>query len=282
MAPPIARSLARAVGGVVVAAAILGLVELGLRVAGVPDPGLYAGDPASVWWLRPGLDRELPGPEAGARFHVRTNPLGLRGAMPPQEGAWTLALGCSTTFGWGVEGDQAWPVVLTGLVGEPVVNGGQPGWSTHQAVAAAGRWLDLGPSRVILAYIVRDAQLSVRPDHLARPTPWPWRSQLGRGLLVLLKQAGSAQRSGGEPRVPPQRFAANLRTLVDMAGPAEVFLLAFPQREPSEEHLTAMAELGLPVFMPQLAPEHFFRSDPIHLTPAGHSALAEQLAGAVH
>ena len=273
------RSLARALLGGLVALAVLGSVELGLVIADIPARGLYDGDPASVWWLRPGLDEEVSGPEPGTSFGVRTNELGLRGATPPEEGPWTLALGCSTTFGWGVEVHQAWPALLGEALGQPVINGGQPGWSTHQALAAAGRWLDLGPSRVILAYIVRDAQVGSRPDHLARPSPWIQRTQVARGLLGLLVRGGVARPSTGGPRVPPDRFADNLRALVGLAGDAEVLLLAFPQPEPSEPHLQAMAGVGPPVAAPRLPRDDFFPSDPIHLTARGHQVLAETLAG---
>ncbi len=279
MAPSsIPRLLTQTLGGMLVAAAVLGLVELGLRLVGVPDAGLYAGDSGSVWWLRPDLDREVPGPEGGAPFRVRTNALGLRGPMPPEQGPWTLALGCSTTFGWGVEEQQAWPAVLEAQLREPVVNGGQPGWSTHQAVAVADRWLSLEPSRVILAFIVRDAQRAARPDHLARPMPWPWRSQIGRGLLALLSSAGTAQLSGGEPRVAPERFAENLRALVAMAGDAEVLLLAFPQQYPSKAHRQAMHSVGPRVLEPSLPPEDFFPTDDLHLTASGHRVLAAAIA----
>jgi len=282
MTSPTARTLLRALGGAVVAFAVLGGMELGLRMIGVPDPGLYAGDPSSLWWLRSNLDTLRVGPEPGSSFGVRTNSLGLRGPLPPPEGPWTLALGCSTTFGWGVEEHEAWPAVLAGLLDEEVVNGGQPGWSSHQAVAVAPRWLELGPSRVILSFIVRDAQPASRPDHEAVSASWIWRSQLGRGMqALLLAGAGPARPASGGPRVPPERFAENLRTLVREAGDAEVVLLAFPQLRPSQPHLEAMERVGPPVLTPQLSAADFFPSDPVHLDADGHRRLAEEVASAL-
>ncbi len=277
MARPLHRTLANALGGVLVALTILTLAELGLRLVGMPDPGLYDGDPGSVWWLRADLDRAVPGPEPDSSFQVRTNALGLRGAPPPEQGPWTLALGCSTTFGWGVEAHEAWPALLAARLGEPVVNAGQPGWSTHQALAVAQRWLELGPSRVVMGFIVRDAQPAPRPDHLARPRPWIWRTQLVRGAFALLQRGGAGQPAVGDPRVPPDRYETNLRALVELAGDAEVLLLAFPQREPSAAWIEALGRVGPPVLAPQLEARHFFPSDPIHLTPAGHAALASAL-----
>jgi hypothetical protein len=279
MAAPWTSKLTRALAGVLVALVALALLEGALRLAGLPDPGLYDGDPASVWWLKPGLERELPGPDPGSTFLLRTNALGLRGELPPPEGPWTLALGCSTTLGWGVQAEEAWPSLLEERLGEPVVNGGQPGWSTHQAAAAAGRWLELGPSRVILGYLVRDAQLAPQPDHLARPTPWIHRTRIARGLIALRPRRGGAPSGGTQPRVPVERYVQNLELLVERARPAEVWLLAFPQREPSLPYRAALEARSEPLIAPVMPHQAFFERDPIHLTPEGHRLLARAVAG---
>ena len=71
--------------GMVVAAALLGATELTLRALDLPDPGLYAGDLSSVWTLRPNLPpREIPFPEEGTTFTVRTNSVGFRGPEAPR------------------------------------------------------------------------------------------------------------------------------------------------------------------------------------------------------
>ncbi len=282
------RALAGTAFGALVVAALLALVEAGLAVAGLPDPGLFEGDPATLWTLRPELDREVRGP-AGP-FRVRTNALGLRGPPPPEAGPWTLALGCSTTFGWGVEAEEAWPAALARLLDEPVVNGGVPGWSTEQARRGAGRWLGLRPDRVILAYIVRDAQAAAIPDERVPPTPWPWRTHLGRLLAGLRAPRGVA---GPDPvaedparsRVPPPRYAANLDALVAAVGDAEVVLLAFPQPAARAARMgpwvAALTSRGWPALAPRLSDDSFFADDPVHLTAAGHRRLAEALAAAI-
>lgn len=274
------RQLAKVLASASLTIAVLGLLELGLRIADVPARGLYGGDPASLWFLRPDLDLEVPFPAGGAAFRVKTNSLGLRGQAPPEDEPWILALGCSTTFGWGVAEDEAWPARLEAALGVPVVNGGVPGWSTHQAVAGAARWLDLGPSRVVLAYIVRDAQLAPRPDVQARPTPWLLRTQLSRlvrGARGPAPTRAGPSPTGGVPRVSVADYEANLRTLVDRIGDAELTLLAFPQREPATAWVDAMGRVG-PVLAPQLPEEAFFQEDPIHLTPEGHQRLADWVA----
>jgi hypothetical protein len=266
---------------VLVAVAVLVSVELGLRLLGVPAAGLYDGDPASVWWLKPGLERDLPGPAPDSRFQLRTNELGLRGDPPPADGPWTLALGCSTTLGWGVEEDEAWPAQLQAILGEPVVNGGQPGWSTHQALAVADRWLALGPTRVILGFLVRDAQRALQPDHYARPTPWIWRTHLVRLIAGLMGRREGALPGGSMRRVPVNRYVDNLHRLEGAAAPAEVWLLAFPQREPSWEYRAALERDFAPLIAPTLPEQAFFEDDPIHLNPEGHRLLAQAVARAL-
>jgi hypothetical protein len=261
------------------AALLLICAEGGLRLAGLPDPGLYAGDPNTLWWLRPALDREVPGPQG--TFHVRTGPEGLRGPSPPPSGPWTLALGCSTTFGWGVEAEQAWPAQLAQLVGQPVINGGQPGWSSHQARLGAGRWLALGPSRVIIGYIVRDAQLAPRPDREARAQHPLWGLSLSRALLGLRPAGPPAAAPTGQPRVSAQQYAQNLKALIAEAAPAEVWLLAFPMVEPAHAWRESLEGLGPRLLSPELPREAFFRDDPIHLTVEGHERLARALAPAL-
>ena len=274
---PSARStLTKALGGAAVAALFLLLAEGALALLGLPDPGLVEGDLAAVWWPRPNLDRVVPFPEEGSEFHVHTDPHGLRGAGPPPSGPWTLALGCSTTFGWGVEDEEAWPARLAALTGRSVVNGGVPGWSTEQARRGVQRWLDLGPDQLILAYIVRDATPAPLTDALAPPTPWLLRTHLAR-LLRPTTRAGS--RPGGATfRVPPDRFRENLRALVALAAPAKVHLMAFPQVAPSTEWVAAMESVG-PTWTPSLPREDFFAHDPIHLNPEGHAELARWIAG---
>lgn len=274
----------KALLGALVAVLCLLACEGGLQLAGIPDPGLYAGDPAWLWTLRPGLEREVPGPEGP--FEVRTNALGLRGPPPPGAGPWTLVLGCSTTFGWGVSADEAWPARLAERLGEPVVNGGVPGWSTVQAVRGAGPWLDAGPSRVILAYGVRDAWPAARPDAAARPTHPILLSHLGRLMGGLARGGEVAAASTAVPpetgtwRVEPAAFADNTRRLVHRAGDAEVVLLWFPQQTPRDAWREALGTVG-PVLAPALAAEAFFETDPVHLTPAGHAALANAVAEAL-
>jgi hypothetical protein len=275
------RVLLRATLGLTTAAMLLLLAEGALALMGIPEPGLYEGDLRTVWWLRPGLDTRQPFPLEDTDFHIETNDLGLRGPLPPEAGDWTLALGCSTTFGWGVPEQAAWPAVASRLIGEPVVNGGVPGWSTHQALLGAQRYLDLKPTRVILGYIVRDAQSAFYPDDESTPTPALLRTHIAGALLSLLQPDPTAAAPAlPSVRVPPDRYRDNLSALIEHAeaAGAEVRLLAFPQREPAEPWRSVLGALGHPLDAPALPDDAFFEHDPIHLTVEGHRLLAEALS----
>ncbi len=76
-----------------------------------------------------------------------------------------MALGCSTTFGWGVEDDETWPAMLqvylraSGYNNIEVINAGQPGYSTHQGLQF---WDEIAsayePDLVILGFVIQDSR----------------------------------------------------------------------------------------------------------------------------
>lgn len=263
--------------GAGVAIGLLGAGELGLRLSDLPDPGLYEGDLSSVWTLRKNLpEREVPFPDEGRSFKVRTNSVGFRGPEAP-EGA-VVVLGCSTTFGWGVEEDESFPAQLAEQLGEPVVNGGVPGHSTAQGRATLETTMLLQPRLVVLAWLVRDAQKAQAPDDPSRVGP-------AGGGLHLMRLLRGAVRSPGAPtggdqfRVSPEAYVANLQaieTALRLTG-SEVFVLGFPMLEPPVEHLLALRKAWPDVLAPNLA-ANFYTRDRIHLNPAGNEELARIVA----
>ena len=123
--------------GVATAAVLLGMVEVGLRIAGVVPA--YQADLIGGWRMVPEIHGErLAGGDDTHPFIVTTNADGLRNgparAKPP--GLKRVALmGDSTMFGWGVDdGGTVADGVKAGLEGQPieVINAGQPGYSTTQ------------------------------------------------------------------------------------------------------------------------------------------------------
>ncbi|MCK6516022.1 GDSL-type esterase/lipase family protein [Myxococcota bacterium] len=279
------RALRNLMFSAIFAATLLGGAELILRVVGWPDPGIYAGDPGSLWWLRPSLaPRALPFPERGTTFTVRTNRLGYRGP-DPVEGAW-ICLGDSTTFGWGVEEDEAWPARLSLALGRPVSNGGVPGYTSHQGLLTLQNSLSTRPERVLIAYLVRDADPAPTPDHSRAPRAVPdLRLMTALRQLRPRPQGQAAAPAGPTARVPADRYLNNLRALkaqAEAAG-AEVSFVVFPMLRRPEAHLAALQTLSAEaqVLSPALPPESFFAEDPIHLTAEGHDQLARQLAEAL-
>lgn len=263
--------------GMAVAAAVLVGAEAALRALDLPDPGLYAGDLSSVWTLRPDLaPREIPFPEEGTSFTVRTNSIGFRGPEAPR-GA-VVVLGDSTTFGWGVEEDEAWPAQLAQLTGLPVVNGGVPGYSTAQGRATLSTTIALKPAVVILAYLVRDAQRAPQPDDVTVIHPVESQPRLFQ-LLRRSVAAPGPTTTGTSDRVPPSIFATNVQamdTTLRLLG-AVVLHVAFPMREEPMAHLAAWRGVAPDLIVPSVPASQFTR-DGIHLSPAGNRTLAEAVA----
>lgn len=286
--------LGKAATSALVTVGLLVGVEGVLALADVPDPGLFAGDPASHWSLRPGLDRVVPFAQEGRSFRVQTSADGYRDDPLPDGGLWVAAMGCSTTFGWGVEAAQAWPALLEQALGVPVLNGGVPGYSTHQALRSVGPVLAAEPALVIYAYLVRDAQLAPRPDDQAVPTPWLGRRHLVRLLSGLLRGGPatadaphpgprSTGAAAGVPRVSPRDYASNLRQLVERARTlgSDALVVAFPMQESPLDHVLALEQVDAPRETPRLPSSAFFVSDPLHLTADGHRLLAQALEAPV-
>ena len=241
-----------------------------LQLFEIPSKGLYQGDPATLWTLRPNLEQRIS--NTPYPFSVRTDQNGFRGLA--QEGSW-LALGCSTTFGWGVEQEEAWPAVLSNEIGIPIINGGVPGWSTHQAKQKVGDWNRFSPPVVLVSYIVRDAQVSTRPDSAAKPSPFWSNLQLFRLLNLSLSSSKNSVSEGDTHRVPVQEYQQNLQKIQDAFPNSRVLFFAFPQIEPAQEWIDIIQ--SFPYIKTQASNDWFFPEDEIHLNPIGHKNLALSL-----
>ena len=278
--------LARLAGSALVAAGVLGLAEGALAALGQPPEGLFDGDPGYHWSLRPRLDLTVPHLERGTTFELRTSELGLRSELP-ESPPWVLATGCSTTFGWGLSAEEAWPARVGDELGVHVVNAGTPGYSSAQGLRQLEALLPHGPAVVVLGWLVRDAQRSARSDAQARPTPWLQRTRVFRSLLGLLAAPTASSEvwdpSVGVARVPAEQYRENLLAAgraVEAAG-AVPLVLAFPMQREAEAHLAALEGLPWPVLRPVLPAGAFFDDDPIHLDASGHALLASYVAPAV-
>ena len=244
-------------------------VEGGLHFLDIPAKGIYEGDPAILWTVRPNLNQLIPHSESD--FSVQTNQHGFRGQAVEKE-AW-LALGCSTTFGWGVEEKDTWVQQLSTLIQTPIINGGVPGWSTHQAVQHVSKWNVFQPPVVLVSYIVRDAQLSNHADKDAVPSPIWSQMQMFRFIQQGIR---SPSVQGTQARVAPDEYRRNLKRIRSAFPDSKIVFFPFPQQEPSAEWVSVLNEFSS-LELPQLDSSAFFASDPIHLNQKGNYRFARIL-----
>lgn len=294
----------------------LGGSEVALRVAGVPhrDPTKEFTHNEIYWVQPPNQHLEpLTHKETGATFRVSTDANGLRAPLHAQEKAdgvfRVMTLGCSTTFGWGVNDEETYPYLLeqnlnAGGHKVEVINGGQPGYSSFQ-----GLWLwkktlaAYKPDLVIFGYIVQDsrsvaysdssqAMLQGNQDFLKENFLYQFH------LYMLLKnlvneyrlEAKDKPSEGGVFRVSPEEYVDNIRAFkanADAVG-AKLMLFGYPlEREgytgTHRRILHAAADkLKVPVYDPQPDFEQYsaqetlyFPQDRGHANAAGNAKIAD-------
>ncbi len=290
--------------------------EGALRAAGWPkkDPKREFTH-GEVYWVEQGsLHLEaFPHKETGGSFRVSTDANGLRAPLHAEEkpdGAFrVMTLGCSTTFGWGVDDELTYPARLEKILGEAghpveVINGGQPGHTSFQ-----GLWLwekalrRYQPDLVVFGYVVQDARkvaysdrsqatLQQNADFLKQNLLY--RSHLYLGLLSLWQSRQLEQKeAGGVYRVPPEEYVEHIRAFRARAEEvgAKLLLFGFPlEREGyTAEHRgilrAAASELELPHYDPQAEFERlsagetlFFPQDRGHANAAGLDRIAQGMA----
>ena len=227
----------------------------------------------------------------GTTFNVSSDERGVRAPHhpleKPAESFRILAMGCSTTFGWGVEDDESWPARLehylhaAGHTNIEVINGGQPGYSTYQGMRF---WEEFGsqydPDLVVLGFVIQDSRKVAYSD-LSQAILQDRGALLKQGLLYQSNLYQGLKLSLGEIVVSPQSclddagnqseqcvyrvgdedYLANLRTLRESieASGAEVMHFAFPE-EVAEGHSKQHRRLlgieadyaGIPFFDPSV------------------------------
>ena len=268
--------LFRSVLSAVVTIAVFAAVECGLRWSGSSWSELYDGDPYTHWRLKPELSLDaVPHRERGTHFSVRTSADRLRDGQIPEAEPWVLTVGCSTTFGWGVEAEQAWPEQLEGLVGVEVINAGVPGHSTHQGLPFAEPLIARRPDVVVLGWGLRDGDVAVGPDSERAEPPTLERLELIKALRRLMGQRAAVK--GDAFRVPPKEYARNMKTAASWARGVGASVLVVDMTN-GPAHAEALRTLSVPVIKPSLTAAHRFENDPVHFTVDGNRAIAEQLA----
>jgi hypothetical protein len=199
--------------------------------------------------------------EYASTFSVSSDENGLRAPNHPLEATGDtfriMAMGCSTTFGWGVEDNETWPARLeeylrtSGYDNVEVINAGQPGYSSYQGVQF---WEEVGssyaPDLVILSYVIQDSRKVAYSD-LSQAILQDrgallkqgilYRSSLYQGMKIALGDFTftpqnciddrGEESSRCEYRVDEEQYLHNLRTLrasIEQSG-ADVMHFAFPE-----------------------------------------------------
>lgn len=219
-------------------AVVFGLGEIGaqwwIRSSGNAldiTRGILMVDPRLGWKQRPNLDTSFLG------LPLKTDERGWR-VVPPSP-TWereVLVLGPSSTFGWGVKGDETYAAKLQEMLPDTrVYNAGQIGYSTEQGkrLFALPDVAVLHPDTVVVAYGVNDVDLhrfyfqsdapdSVQFARLASSRSFALVNTLGKSSLATMVRSTAAHVRSQAPtvptlRVPPQEFKENVREMVDIA-----------------------------------------------------------------
>ena len=310
--------LFRKVGFSLVPLVVVGLAsELGLRSAGWPQITEAFEHNTPFWVTDPDLVRKpFPHKEENTLFRVSSNMDGLRSGpvarQKPEDALRIMALGCSTTFGWGVGDDETYPARLGQLIAAEyggsveVLNAGQPGYTSFQ-----GLWLwentlkEYRPDIVLIGYVVQDArkaaysdksQAVLQRDHRFLKDNVLYNSRVYLALRSILGgvQVKAKERpqngNGGIYRVPPQDYVDNLRSFVEQIqnmGSVPI-LFGFPLERSgyTEEHRKILKAAARQLKIPHLdlqsrmetasrQAELYFKRDRGHANADGNAKIAE-------
>lgn len=321
-----AKAVRRAPRRSVVRSLVFAVLPLFVLACGAEAYLIYTGSGAppadakwthgTVYWVSDAnLNLEAyPHNETGGSFRVSTDANGLRAPLhaekKPAGGYRVMTLGCSTTFGWGVEDRESYPARLETILGEgghqvEVINGGQPGHSSFQGLWLWDRSLKrYEPDVVIFGYLVQDSRKVAYSDRsqavYQKDADFLKKNLLYRSKLYLLvRELVDAWRSEAKdklhevPRIAPDEYVENIRAfkgLVEGVG-AKFVLFGYPLERSgyTEDHrriLHSAAEiLAVPLHDPQPEMEKrtagetlYFPEDRGHANAAGNDVIAQGMA----
>ena len=300
---------------------VFGGGELGARLTGWPaaQHDLPFEHNSPFWVTDPSLaEQSFPHRETGGSFLVSTDPQGLRWPIhdqdPTGDAFRMMFLGCSTTFGWGVDDALTYPALVESTLQAQghrkvqVINGGQPGHTSFQ-----GAWLydTVGaayhPDLVFFGYVVQDArkaaysdasQALLQQDHRLLKQSLLYKSRAYLGLRTLIDRwriEDKERADGGEQgvyRVSREDYVDAIRAFQRrvQAHGAQLVLFDFPLERSgyTAEHRRlvriAADQLSLPHLDIQAAIERasddqtlYFPKDPGHANAAGHALIADHV-----
>ena len=132
------------------------------------------------WDNRKYLAKQLGWTDSNVRY--RFNEYGFRhqGAFVENRNS-LVALGCSITFGTGVNYDQTWPYYVAKELGLDCINLGQPGTGINASYRVAKMWLPVIKPKVVMFYVPNHHRRELWPepkdddhyaDHVKSIGPW--------------------------------------------------------------------------------------------------------------
>lgn len=302
---------------------ILGGAEGIFRALDYPPKKMGKGPQITSYWvLENNLeDERFLHKETGKYFTVSTNSKHLRYAEVPTgrqpETLRIMALGDSTTFGWGVNDDESYPAYLEQILQSKVdgvkievINGGQPGYSSFQGIYhVKQRVLPYEADIYMIGYIVQDARatpISDRDQALRNHVPeflkqyplyrlnfYVWMRNIYQALRSAKREVESRTEEGGTFRVPLLEYGENLKELGELATKADgmAVLFGFPLEVVgyTKAHREVMADVaqaeGFRYFDPSDAITDasrsqtlYFPEDRGHANGAGCKVIAEEVA----
>ena len=276
-ASPRRRGLGRLVAvNLLVLASLFVLVEAGARVAAPRDLRSVFNDPQVFIRQRPFVTPHaergfalVPGYEQGT---IRVNAAGFRGDDLPADldrRRVLLALGESSTFGWGVADGEDYPTQIHAILDERgygpstwVINAGVPSYTSSQVRAYLEELLTrYRPRAVVVSVLWNDALFACipnwMPEYLAAQQPSAWRQRLLRysGLYrALAIDPPGAPTSGPVDNEPAlDLYAENLQAISGACRRAGVLLLLL---RPSVDPARIPAE-GMKIWRRVVAPSDF-------------------------
>ncbi len=268
-------------------------------------------DPELFYTLRPGTcrfdTREFS-------TELRINSMGFRDEEASLQAPRVVAVGDSTTMGWGVAEEEAYPALLESRLRIRVLNAGVPSYGTRREMAVLERVDTSALSHLIVQFDTNDHSenksffkigqtISSESDYdrLAAEAVSGARYWPGKHSWLALKMALGESGSGGwlstrKTAVEAEAFLYALRhgSSVDLSrvhvvvfviearagryGPA--FLSALETALAADPHPGWLGRVTLVDVSDDIQPDVRFRLDP-HIGPEGHRRIAERLAAVI-